>query len=146
MQVKQITDWIVFGEIKTATKTLIACFISISHPFLNLHTVLTGPLGYITVPISTPCPSYIHTNGNPMGMPHTNGSPVNYSHDISHCTQLIQVHACELRNLLCNLIRKWKAGHLLSLDCSCHTGQLCGMRPLASDKPRCSNDAPVFCS
>ena len=69
MQVKQITDWIVFGEIKTATKTLIACFISISHPFLNLHTVLTGPLGYITDPIPIPYPSYTHTNGNPLGIP-----------------------------------------------------------------------------
>jgi len=69
MQVKQITDWIGFGEIKTATTTLIACFISISHPFLNLHRILTGPLGYITDPIPISCLSYTHTNRNPLGIP-----------------------------------------------------------------------------
>jgi len=42
MPVKQITNWVVLGEIQAATKTFIACltrFRLISHPFDNIHRI-----------------------------------------------------------------------------------------------------------
>ena len=59
MPVKQITNWIEFGEIQTATTTFIACltrFRLISYLFENLHGIPTGPWGLITVPIPIPYP------------------------------------------------------------------------------------------
>jgi len=59
MPVKQITNWIAFGEIQTATTTFIACltrFRLISYLFENLHGIPTGPWGFITVPIPIPYP------------------------------------------------------------------------------------------
>ena len=57
MPVKQITNWIVFGDINSATTIFIACltrFRLISHPFESLHKIPTGPLGFIAVPIPIP--------------------------------------------------------------------------------------------
>ena len=65
--VKQITNWIVFGDIQTATTTFVACltrFRLISHPFENLHRIPTGPWGFISphthfIPIPTVSPMRI---------------------------------------------------------------------------------------
>jgi len=59
MQVKQIKNWTVFGEVQTSTTTFVACltrFRLISHPFKNPHRILTDPWGFITVSIPIPYP------------------------------------------------------------------------------------------
>jgi len=61
--VKHITNWAVFGEIQTATTTIIASltrFRLISHPFENLFRIPTGPWGSS----QSPYPSCTRTHEN----------------------------------------------------------------------------------
>jgi len=51
LPVKQIANWTVFGEIQTATTTVIARwarFRLISRPFKNLHRIPTGTRNFVT--------------------------------------------------------------------------------------------------
>jgi len=71
MTVKQNTNWTVFGEIQTATKTFIACltrFRLILYPKKSKNSIESpqthGDSSY---------PSPAHTHGNRHGNPHTHG-------------------------------------------------------------------------
>jgi len=47
MPVKQITDWTVFGEIRAATATFIACLAPMIIEYLTLRTILSRDFSHV---------------------------------------------------------------------------------------------------